>query len=63
MIKFILTALVMIKTPTGYEVEALRAEFKTALTCEQARQFSVEEINKTRDGMVLSAQCAKILEV
>lgn len=64
MIKFVLTILVLIQEPGGlYRADTLTQEFKTNTTCEQAKKFAVEELNKTKDAIVVGANCVKVIEV
>lgn len=64
MIKFVLTILVLVQEPGGvYRADTLTQEFKTYSACEQARKFAVEEINKTKDALVVGANCVKVIEV
>lgn len=46
-----------------YRADSLFQEFSTAGMCEQARKFAVEEINKTKDALVIDARCVKVTEV
>jgi hypothetical protein len=62
-IKFILTVLILVDNPRGGSIQSIREEFKTNLTCEQAKAFTIEEVNKTKDAVVISASCVKVTEV
>lgn len=64
MVKFLLTVLILVQDHSGqYRADSLFQEFSTAGMCEQARKFAVEEINKTKDALVIDARCVKVTEV